>query len=167
MAMNCRRAKVLLIDYLEGVLSQTTAAELEYHLERCLDCKRELEELKRLLTLLRPEPVPELDPGAWNAFLPEVRGRIKGYIPRVRRWVWPISAAAGVLLVLGLGWWLVRPKTTPEAAIWTQLISEEELVRLERVFDAYRLEQTSLDELWDELTTEEQNQLATQLRASM
>lgn len=165
MAMNCRRAKSRLVDYLEGTLSQVTAEELEHHLKRCPGCRQEIEELRRLLLLLRPEPVPELDQSSRDAFLPELRGRIKGYTSRSRGWVWPISAAAGVLLVLGLGWWLVRPKTAPEAEIWAQLISEEELVRLEVELDRYRLEQAPLDELLDELTPEEQSRLVARLRA--
>jgi anti-sigma factor RsiW len=47
-----QRAQDLLSDYLDGELSAESASELEQHLERCEECRLELESLRETLAVL-------------------------------------------------------------------------------------------------------------------
>jgi predicted anti-sigma-YlaC factor YlaD len=48
--------------YLDGELDRRSQIEVQAHLETCLTCQHELEELRRLSNLLRAAPLPDFTP---------------------------------------------------------------------------------------------------------
>lgn len=50
--MNCEETKELLSPYLDGMTGDHERQEIENHLQKCPDCQKELEELKKLLNAL-------------------------------------------------------------------------------------------------------------------
>lgn len=60
--MKCAQACALLGDHLEGNLALQVRTEIDEHLHRCAECKRELHELRSTVALLRSLPTPEPPP---------------------------------------------------------------------------------------------------------
>lgn len=59
--MNCRRARNLLFDFIDGSSNEAFRAEVERHLGECAECERFASEMTRSLALLRHVPVEPLD----------------------------------------------------------------------------------------------------------
>jgi hypothetical protein len=59
--MNCRRARNLLFDFIDGLSNEASRAEVERHLGECADCERFAAEMTRSLAVLRHVPVEPLD----------------------------------------------------------------------------------------------------------
>lgn len=59
--MNCRRARNLLFDFIDGSSNEALRAEVERHLGECAECERFASEMTRSLALLRHVPVEPLD----------------------------------------------------------------------------------------------------------
>jgi anti-sigma-K factor RskA len=98
------RFEELLGPYLLGELSVEEERELERHLERCSECRRELDRVRQAHDLLRrlaaDEPPAELK----GKLLAQVRGEVP---VRSRRWFW-ISVAAALLVIVILGGGFLR-----------------------------------------------------------
>jgi anti-sigma-K factor RskA len=95
------RFEELLGPYLLGELSVEEERELERHLERCSECRRELDRVRQAHDLLRrlaaDEPPAELK----GKLLAQVRGEVP---VRSRRWFWTsVAAALLVIAILGGG----------------------------------------------------------------
>lgn len=73
----CPEFKPLMMEYLDHELSPEDRGRLERHLERCPDCRRELEELRQLEQLTAR--VALADPGeeAWKMYWKAVYNRIE------------------------------------------------------------------------------------------
>jgi len=59
--MNCRRARHLLFDFVDGMSNESLRAELDRHLGECAECERFAAEMTRALALVRRAPVEALD----------------------------------------------------------------------------------------------------------
>ncbi len=59
--MNCRRARHLLFDFVDGLGNESARAELDRHLGQCPPCERFAAEMTRALSLVRHAPVESLD----------------------------------------------------------------------------------------------------------
>ncbi len=90
--MNCR--DVGLDEYLDGELGEAERKAVEGHVASCADCRRELEEMRRLEAVLRA--VPAGTPPDAEAFLSRVRERL-----RRPRWG-ALAAAASVMAAAAL-----------------------------------------------------------------
>jgi hypothetical protein len=68
--MQCDRAQEFFSDYLEGTLDRPMAVALQAHVDRCADCREELNGLQAVFGAL--SQVPEVEPprdGAWQVML--------------------------------------------------------------------------------------------------
>ena len=59
--MNCRRAKRLVYDFLDGLVADKDRLELDTHLTECRECETMATQLTRSLDLLRRAPQEQLD----------------------------------------------------------------------------------------------------------
>jgi hypothetical protein len=112
----CRPYQPLLVDSVEGVLDPGRQQRLEQHLERCIDCRADLDALRGLPAMLQTSGTP--DPG--NAFWQQQRqaiGRAIRNLPEPRagqrlgwlhdalqhsRWRYPIAASAALVVALAV-----------------------------------------------------------------
>lgn len=88
--------------YLDGEINETLRGQIEAHLATCPDCRRELEELRQLSTLLQASPVP-LSPQSDADFANAVMARVTRPVPSL----WQRGLAAGwrhTPLFLFAGW---------------------------------------------------------------
>ncbi|MCD6422920.1 MAG: zf-HC2 domain-containing protein [Elusimicrobia bacterium] len=58
--MNCRKAKKMISDYIDGFLNPEERVEFESHIRTCRNCMKELEEMERLKEILKIAPRPLL-----------------------------------------------------------------------------------------------------------
>lgn len=99
---------VMMMDALDGELTEVRRGELESHLRACPDCTREWQALVALDTLFRQAPL--LSPAA------DFAERTIGLLPNRRTRVWALTALYVALLVSGivpvlLGGWLISRYT--------------------------------------------------------
>lgn len=71
--MNCRATKSLFSAFMEGELSEADRRRMNEHLERCERCSRDLEALRKTVTLLRWIPPIEADQGFTQSVMARVR----------------------------------------------------------------------------------------------
>jgi hypothetical protein len=147
----------LLPAYEQQLLDRNDRSRVEKHLAACEDCAREL----AMIRMLADEPVPDPGEAFWTA-LPgkvyrEVReqdrqkrsGGLMGLLDRVLlpRWAWA-GAAAAVLLVAAVSWFLVhpRPGEIASTAPPDTVSPYEDMLDAESV-DMAELDDTQLDSL--------------------
>lgn len=103
--MKCEFPEDRLIDYLDGALDECTLAEVEAHLEECLECRQEVESLRDIKTRLDQLPVGAPPPTGTVRFEEMLRayelarqtpGATPGEAVRGR---WLLQAAAAVILI--------------------------------------------------------------------
>jgi hypothetical protein len=74
--MNCRRARNLIHDFIDGLINDQDRSALEQHLSRCTSCEREAEGLSKSLALLPRLQTEQLDENfAWKVRLAIARER--------------------------------------------------------------------------------------------
>jgi hypothetical protein len=100
----CAKVRRRLDSYLLGELSVDLSHEILEHLDRCPDCRAELQARERLraATRLALAPAPEPREG----FDGEIRSLLDR-TPRARRWPAGLLLAASLLLGAGISGWLV------------------------------------------------------------
>ena len=111
--MNCRRAKKLVYDFVDGLCTETDQIELESHLGDCEPCDKLKSQLARSLDMLKRAPVEPVDDNFnWRVRLAirkelatarDVSSSQRGLF---RRWNigYAASAAAGFAVILLAGW---------------------------------------------------------------
>src|SRR5579859_39902 len=103
--MTCFIAKNMLSELMDGELPSARKAELEGHLSGCSGCSHELEQIRRVRTLLRALPVEK----APRDFLVKVRSRMeeKSAFEKLFSWVRlpgpKVSGALALAAVVALG----------------------------------------------------------------
>jgi len=125
--MNHEEVKEQLSAYLDGELDAPIAEAVERHLRECSECRDELRSLKRTVSMLRSLPRAK----APNDLLERVRVGISSPPAEVSRgeriFRWsrkfvPLLAAAGILLVLAVGYMKVeRGRTISSVAVEQEL----------------------------------------------
>ncbi len=106
-SINCETALDMMFDYIDGTLSSEDASLLERHIGECEACKKELDERRELLTLVkqsRYNPPAELK----NAVMEKVENTPnKAKILSARRhflpWAGTVAAACAAVVVLIAG----------------------------------------------------------------
>ena len=182
--MNCRRARPLLLEFLEERLPAIAEVAVREHLAACPQCRAELELFRKTLLLAVGDTVPLMPIGA-NVFLGNVRRRIRAANAtpergRIKTKLWPVLAAAVVLLAIGILFLSRGPQSQrspddlvitgePAAAdIIDQAGTETDLVRQ---IDAQSIsaieselaDNAELDDLIEELTPQQQEALVREL----
>jgi len=127
--MNCRRARQLLFDFVDGMSHEVLRAELDRHLGECVECERFAAELTKSLALIHRTPLETLDENFnWKVRLAihrernQSRSRTEASSAWARAWNLRYAMSAGVMfgLVLVVGAVVlrdaVRPAVTPGAA---------------------------------------------------
>jgi HEAT repeat protein len=182
--MNCRRVRGLLVEYLEKALPMDGMEWVDEHVECCRGCRDELEVLRRTLLLAGGDRVGEM-PVSAEVFLANVRRGIRargsrGWSWDMRRALWPVLAAAVVIVAAGVLLLTRRaPLQLPEDGLRvTREWAADEIVELAgteseliRRFDAGTMsrmeselaEDAELDDLVEELTAPEQAALVREL----
>jgi len=75
--MDCRTCIELLNDYLDGELDGTRFAEVEHHVDRCPECKAELDRLVKMRDLMAELKTVEVPEGEREAFIDALRARLE------------------------------------------------------------------------------------------
>lgn len=99
--MNCKRIKTLLNSYLDGELDSSLRKEMEAHVRKCSACKRELEELRKVISRVKDLPDIEVPEG----FYSKVQQRILKTSPKPERRFFGVSlqmAATAAVIVLAV-----------------------------------------------------------------
>lgn len=111
--MRHRRLRAQLSLHVDGMLDAASRRRLEAHLADCHACRRELDQLRRTVELLRDLPAVETPPNLANRVMATVRERESPRHSWIRRLVLPVSAAAvslaALFVVLGVEIELVLP----------------------------------------------------------
>ncbi len=127
--------------YVLGQLTGAEEQELERHLERCPDCREDLEEVRHAHTIMRAAaggPPPELKDWVLARARNEARQRPAG---RWRIWL-PVAAAMLVVAVLGFGVLRMVSDTSDGLALRATSAAPQAggELRGERVGDNFRVE---------------------------
>lgn len=80
----CRAAERHITAYLDRELAPKKARWVEGHFRTCPSCRKEVEELRRLTSLLRSLPAPSRAQGYWPQAIVKLRLRVQG-LPRPAR----------------------------------------------------------------------------------
>jgi anti-sigma factor RsiW len=100
--MKCNKVTKRLSAWLDGEVSGTEKDRISRHLEKCANCRQELEILKADANVLRAFESPDASPYLLTRVMAEVRAEEPVRMPARRPW-WQraMPIAAGVLLVAG------------------------------------------------------------------
>jgi len=106
--MRCTRVKKILIEYIDGNLSQKQNASIKKHLEECPDCKKLLQDFKKIANnagkLEKHSPPKE----TWSKIEARINlGQNESFAPYLKRRSWLsipgfryAAAAAGIVLII-------------------------------------------------------------------
>jgi hypothetical protein len=107
--MNCKQAKKLLDEYLDGRLKAEIAGEVEAHLGGCKDCAAEVAALRAVLQQVRTLDALPLPEGFVGRVSAAARQRAAAQPAGGKASVWPmlrwLAPAFGVLLIGLVAWW--------------------------------------------------------------
>lgn len=111
--MNCRRAKKLVFEFVDGLADESARIELEKHLAECGECEKLASQLTRSMDLIHRAPVETLDENFnWKVRLAIHKERqamqdaaaSQGSMFRAWNLRYGASAAAGFVMVVAVGW---------------------------------------------------------------
>jgi len=120
--MNCKLCRDRLQDYLDAMLEADEQAQVSAHLDECVACRRELEELRKVVALVGsldevPEPTGFLQAVRERIDTPTVWERIRGLLTQPPR---PgVSVAIPVIIIAFVGVFLLTtllPKSNDQKA---------------------------------------------------
>jgi hypothetical protein len=117
--MQCRDARELLDSFLAEELLVETNHELLRHLSGCSDCKADLEGRARIRDGLKQAFARAADLQMRPAFRDGLTSRLRTSRPARPRWWqsgWLVAAAASMVLVVGAGVYVLRPRV-PDLAV--------------------------------------------------
>jgi len=85
--MDCEEYKLLISKYLDKQLREEEEKKILSHTEKCVDCRRFMEQSKSLGEVIRKNPVP--DPGSlyWESFHQKIRARMEDWQSKKTRFV--------------------------------------------------------------------------------
>ncbi len=127
--MNCFEIREKLIDYLCREVNALEANFIETHISDCPACRDELEFLKSICDVACcDERLPSFNEAYWESFVVEVRHKIEVDKKKVLpRWLVP-AVATVVVIVIGVGYMLIKPKTKP-AMLPTPIVADSGLIK--------------------------------------
>ncbi len=134
--MKCDDVVVNLPDYVLGKVEPNLGKSIENHLELCSECKAELAEMERAISLLGGIEIEEYPDGFWQ----ELKASVMEKISEPRRAGWKVPAYAGglvaILLAIGVGVYEYTLKPDQQPTSITTLAS---LLPAEQVVDLSNL----------------------------
>jgi anti-sigma factor RsiW len=140
--MTCDQCRAMVDAYLAGELPVDSSQDVITHLESCDGCRAEVEARQALRHVLRNAFARSTSLAADEAFLAQVRARLKHQHERAqRRFARPawLAIAASVVLVIGLGWalmWVVRaPSTIDWAGLAAHAAGDHRYCALQHALD--------------------------------
>ena len=101
--MNCSETKPKLGFYLDQVLPDGEIQELKNHLEACMSCSTELQNLKKIESVIQDGIYSEPPAEYWNAFPQRITKRI-GIRPKASAFEQFIESVGGLLSVKSFRW---------------------------------------------------------------
>ncbi len=120
--MNCRRAKKLIFEFVDGLSDEKLKLDLERHLGECAECERLATSLVSSLALLRRAPQEPVDENFnWKVRLAihkersEMKDLLASQGSLFRAWNlrYAMSAAAGFAAILAAGWLTISLTASP------------------------------------------------------
>jgi len=120
--MNCRRAKKLIYDFIDGVIADQDRLTLEQHLGACGSCEKMASGLSRSLDLLHRVAPEELDENfTWKVRLRLARERNALAKDAVSHTTWmrswntrfAFSALSALVIVIAVGYFSFGPSSIP------------------------------------------------------
>lgn len=120
--MNCRRAKKLIFEFVDGLSDEKLKLDLERHLGECVECERLATSLTQSLALLRRTPQETVDENFnWKVRLAihkersEMKDLLASQGSLFRAWNlrYAMSAAAGFAAILAAGWLTISLTVSP------------------------------------------------------
>lgn len=106
-AAGCEDVRTRMFDYIDGALSDVDAAALEAHLAECEPCRRELDERREMLALVKSSSaaVPSSLYGRVMAEVEKTPQDKKVLLPRMRMkpWMGSLAAVAAAVMILVVG----------------------------------------------------------------
>jgi hypothetical protein len=111
--MNCRRAKKLVFEFVDGLADESARLDLEKHLAECGECEKLASQLTRSMDLIHRAPVETLDENFnWKVRLGIHKERqamhdavaSQGALFRTWNLRYGASAVAGFVVVVAVGW---------------------------------------------------------------
>ena len=149
--MKCKDIQYQLADYLDKQLSKEESDTLEVHLEDCTDCKKELQELKQMFTVLSEEPNEEPS-NRLRANFEEMLAQEKAAlepkvisINRATNWKSYLRVAASVLIVVS-AFLLGRFADTEDGGNANELRTAEVLAQFENQSASKRIQAVTTSE---------------------
>lgn len=108
MALRCTSFRKNLSAFLDDELNSQKRSQMEQHISKCADCRREAEKLREMIGLIEASPRPEVPVQAWAGTLRKIEtysekpARAWGF--KAPRWgVIPAGAVVFALLLYFLG----------------------------------------------------------------
>ncbi len=102
----CEKTKHLLPDFATGHVDDSVRREIEEHISVCLDCRAELEDVRKTISLVQQETLWKPSESYWMSFLPRVNARLAAEDSRLRVPAWvtkfaiPLAAALLALVII-------------------------------------------------------------------
>jgi len=127
--MHCEIVQNILEEYLEGKLDETFRVEVEYHLQSCSYCQRELDLTKRIANFISVIPDPQVPEEIYENVIVEVRALQSQPTIRFNR---IIDSLRGVIRYIG-------ERITPRN--WQVIASTATLLLVFTIFGGYYLSQ--------------------------
>ncbi|MEW6516627.1 MAG: zf-HC2 domain-containing protein [candidate division FCPU426 bacterium] len=149
--MNCNQCREHMEAYLKGSLAPENAEPFERHLEGCIGCREELEQVRKLHAALSAWQVPAASPGFETRLAARVR-EAQARLGRRRAWyaqpAW-LGAAAGLVVAVGAAvwWWPWRAEVRPGREAFEVALAQD----LDLYENLDLLEDLDLFEHWEEI----------------
>jgi len=126
--MNCPDVRECLSDLIDGALEPDVRAQVDAHLAGCADCRRELERLGAVVSLLRAVERPQAPVGFAARVLAAARPdpwhrRLRDRLAAIRLLRFPVEAAA-MVLVASLAVYVFQETPALRRAAWFETAAE-------------------------------------------
>ena len=159
--MRCPSVKKMLIEYIDGNLSQKQNASIKKHLEECPDCKKLLQDFKKIANnagkLEKHSPPKE----TWNKIEARINlGQNESFAPELKRRSWLsipgfryAAAAAGIVLIIA-GAMILGPQYLRKGAESASFSSSQEYT-LAKLKEAEKHYQQAINALGEAVAAQE------------
>jgi membrane glycosyltransferase len=94
--------KKLISSYYEGVLSEEQRQAVDVHVEACVECRRELEELRQFEEVMNKMELKKPKPEVWQMYWTSVYNRLE------RRFGWILFSIGAIILLFYGGYKMIE-----------------------------------------------------------
>ena len=128
--MRCATARKWISRHIDGDLEAGRREQLEKHISSCDDCRKLVQDFKKIVGTAAETQSPPLSDGIWSKIQRRLEGEGNRFaVPSLKadparsfsRWVFPVSAAAAAALLLAAGAILLKPGLWNRAPLLSQL----------------------------------------------